>query len=57
MASQAELRDQAYSFLLRLHEAGDALNAQNYIPKFWTPDAELMFPGQPLYKGIFASLS
>ena len=36
---------------MRWHEAGDALNATNWMTNFWREDAELKFAEYPLVKG------
>ncbi|KAJ5959214.1 Nuclear transport factor 2 [Penicillium vulpinum] len=47
----AEIKKSAIEWLQQYHAAGDALNPDVSVPKFYTPDCVMRFPGQPPLEG------
>lgn len=46
-----EIKTSAIEWLQQYHAAGDALNPDVSVPKFYTPDCVMRFPGQPPLQG------
>ncbi|CAM6104016.1 unnamed protein product [Calypogeia fissa] len=49
--AQEDLNAAARAWLQQLHVAGDSLNPQEYVPKFYTEDCVMEFPGHPVLQG------
>ncbi|CAI7618074.1 unnamed protein product [Penicillium glandicola] len=47
----SEIKASSIEWLREYHAAGDALNPDVSVPKFYTPDCVMRFPGQPPLQG------